>query len=157
MHDIALARAIHVISIVFWIGGVGFVTAIVLPALKIHFQPSLQKSTFHFLESRFSLLAKILVLLAGLSGFYMMYRLNLWNRFNDPRFFWMHAMVLIWGIFMLALFIVEPLLQHRITELDDPSRITANLERIRTIHWVLLIASIATVFASVLGSHGFFY
>ena len=58
MSDITLARAIHIASIVLWIGGVGFVTIIVLPVLKNRFQPLQQEFIFDALESRFSALAK---------------------------------------------------------------------------------------------------
>ena len=34
MDDLVLARAIHVIAVLFWIGGVGFVTWVVMPALR---------------------------------------------------------------------------------------------------------------------------
>ena len=157
MSDITLARAIHIASIVLWIGGVGFVTIIVLPVLKNRFQPLQQEFIFDALESRFSALAKALVLIAGLSGFYMTYRLGLWYRFVDLNFFWMHAMVFIWVLFTLALFMVEPLLRHRTAQKTDCARSSANFQRIRLIHWALLIASLLTVVASVLGSHGFFY
>ena len=35
MDDLALARAIHVIAVLFWIGGVGFVTWVIMPALRV--------------------------------------------------------------------------------------------------------------------------
>jgi uncharacterized membrane protein len=38
MDDLTIARAIHVVGVVFWIGGVAFVTTVLLPgsaALKI--------------------------------------------------------------------------------------------------------------------------
>ena len=38
MDDLALARAIHVVAILFWIGGVAFVTLIVLPWVRRHYQ-----------------------------------------------------------------------------------------------------------------------
>jgi uncharacterized membrane protein len=34
MDDIAIVRAIHVISVVIWIGGVAMVTTVVLPAVR---------------------------------------------------------------------------------------------------------------------------
>ena len=32
MDDVAVVRALHVLAVVFWIGGVGFVTTVILPA-----------------------------------------------------------------------------------------------------------------------------
>ncbi len=34
MDDVTIVRAIHVLSIVLWIGGVGFVTTVILPAVR---------------------------------------------------------------------------------------------------------------------------
>jgi uncharacterized membrane protein len=34
MNDVTLARAIHVLAIVLWIGGVGLVTTVLLPAVR---------------------------------------------------------------------------------------------------------------------------
>jgi uncharacterized membrane protein len=34
MYDLVLARAIHVVALVHWIGGVAFVTTIVLPSAR---------------------------------------------------------------------------------------------------------------------------
>lgn len=40
MDDLALARAIHVIAVLFWIGGVGFVTWVIMPALRASERPT---------------------------------------------------------------------------------------------------------------------
>ena len=40
MDDLALARAVHVIAVMFWIGGVGFVTWVVMPALRASEHPA---------------------------------------------------------------------------------------------------------------------
>jgi hypothetical protein len=34
MYDVTIARALHVVSVVIWIGGVGFVTTVLLPAVR---------------------------------------------------------------------------------------------------------------------------
>jgi hypothetical protein len=34
MNDVTVARALHVLSIVLWIGGVGFVTTVLLPGVR---------------------------------------------------------------------------------------------------------------------------
>ena len=99
MDDITIARAVHVLSVLLWIGGVAFVTLVVMPSIA-HAHPSdWRLGTFHQLEGRFAPQARIWVLLAGLSGFWMIYRGHMWDRFADPRFWWMHAMLGIWVIF----------------------------------------------------------
>jgi uncharacterized membrane protein len=37
MDDVTIARALHVLSVVLWIGGVGFVTTVLLPTVLVPF------------------------------------------------------------------------------------------------------------------------
>ncbi len=157
MNNLTIVRALHVISIVFWIGGVGFVTAVILPSIKRNFKPQEQLKIFEIFESSFSFIVKFFVIITGITGFYMTSLFHAWDRFTQPQFFWMHAMVFIWAIFMLALFVVEPLIQRRINLQQNHAHINENFKRIQLIHWILLFVSLATIFVSVLGSHGFFY
>jgi len=60
-------------------------------------------------ERRFVWQARVATLLVAASGFYMVNRLDLWDRFRAIEFWWMHAMVLLWFIFTLILFVGEPL------------------------------------------------
>ncbi|MEZ5916437.1 MAG: hypothetical protein R3C40_02530 [Parvularculaceae bacterium] len=53
------------------------------------------------------------MLLAGVSGFWMIWRGDMWSNFADPHFWWMHAMVCVWAVFAAMLFIIEPLFLHR--------------------------------------------
>ena len=66
-----LARVLHVSSIVGWIGGVWFVTFVIMPAITRSEPPALRMSAFHRIEQGFSRQAKFWVLLAGLTGFWM--------------------------------------------------------------------------------------
>ncbi len=72
MDKYALARVIHVLSVVLWIGGVAMVTTVLIPAIRKMGPSADQVGLFERLESRFALQAKITTLLAGLSGFYML-------------------------------------------------------------------------------------
>lgn len=155
MNGLTLARALHIVSIVIWIGGVAFVTAVMLPAIKSQYGYTQQESIFHLLEARFAKIAKWMVTLAGLSGFYMVDELNAWDRFTQIKFFWMNAMVLVWLLFMLALFFVEPIMaQRQGKHSQDPKR---SLGRTLILHTLLLTVSLATIFVAVLGAHGIFY
>jgi heme/copper-type cytochrome/quinol oxidase subunit 2 len=66
--------------------------------------------------------------------------------------FWMHAMVFVWLIFTLALFIVEPILKKRHRQNNQGSKHT--MEVTLRLHVILLMVSLVTVFISVLGAHG---
>lgn len=112
MDGVTIARAIHVLAIVHWIGGVTMVTLVLLPGL-IYNTPAAQRlGIFELIEKRFAKQARVSTLLAGASGLYMTYRLDAWDRFMD-LFWWMDAMVFVWAIFTIALFIVEPFFLHR--------------------------------------------
>ena len=100
MNELSIARAIHILSIVIWIGGVAFVTIVLIPTLRSSSFRSDESEIFNAIENRFAQIARALILLVGLSGFYMIYQLDIWNRFWEIRYFWMHAMVLIWFMFV---------------------------------------------------------
>ncbi len=149
------ARALHVLAVVLWIGGVAMVTTVLLPAVRRQTENGEQLEFFERLESRFAAQARWTTLLAGATGFWLVWRLDLWARFAEARFWWMHAMVAIWAIFPVMLFVLEPLFLHRrLLERSrrDPS---GTLVLIHRFHWVLLLLSLITIFGAVAGSHGY--
>jgi uncharacterized membrane protein len=152
MDDFILARALHVVAVVAWIGGVAFVTTALMPAIRRHDDPAERLRAFHRFESRFAPQARLWVLLAGASGFWMAWRADLWSRFEDAHFWWMHAMVALWLVFALMLFVVEPLVvRKRLEHSADPGRQFARMERL---HRILLALALLTVLGAVAGSHG---
>jgi uncharacterized membrane protein len=152
--DLALARTLHVIAVLFWIGGVGFVTWVVMPTLNASERPHDRLARFQQIEGRFAWQAQLWVLLAGASGFWIVARADLWGRFADGRFWWMHLMVVLWAIFALMLFVIEPLHLHR--RLANSTSPEADFARMVRLHRLLLIMSIVTIFGAVGGSHGLF-
>jgi uncharacterized membrane protein len=113
MPDFAIARALHVLAIVMWIGGVALVTTVLLPAIRQAAPPAERFPLFHRLEARFARQSRVTTALAGASGLYMLWRLGAWDRFCHASFWWMHAMVLTWLVFTLMLFVIEPLFLER--------------------------------------------
>jgi uncharacterized membrane protein len=145
-----IARALHVLAVVLWIGGVAMVTLVVLPAARAAREPAL----FERIERRFAGQTRWTLAIAGLSGLYLVERLDLWWRFAEPRFWWMHAMVLLWLAYAVALYVLEPLLlRARFAERlrHDPDRALA---RMMLHHRLVLLLSLATVAGAVAGSHG---
>jgi uncharacterized membrane protein len=51
--DIEFARALHVLALVHWIGGVAMVTTIVLPRARALAEPPAALTAFEVFESRF--------------------------------------------------------------------------------------------------------
>jgi hypothetical protein len=81
-------------------------------------------------------------------------RLDLWARFGSVQFWWMHAMVLVWLIFTIILFVGEPLAMHARKRRGIISAPDVNVARMLRLHWVLLVLSVITVLAAVAGSYG---
>lgn len=157
MNDLTLARAIHILSIVIWMGGVTFVTIVLIPILRRSSFQKDQLTIFNVVENRFASIARVMVLLAGISGFYMTYKLDAWDRFTHTQFFWMHAMVLVWFLFFLALFIIEPFILKNHGRMVKDGHNIANLRKTQIVHSIILTLSLITIVVSALGAHGYFY
>jgi uncharacterized membrane protein len=152
MDDFTIARIVHVVAVLMWIGGVAFVTTVIMPALRRDREAADRLAAFHRIENGFAWQAKIWVLLAGASGFWMVWRTEMWSRFADLHFWWMWAMLLVWLVFMIMLFILEPLFLHkRIAASPQPQQDFRRMERV---HYILLAASIIATIGAVGGSHG---
>ena len=150
--DFALARVLHVASIVGWIGGVWFVTFVVMPAINRNEQPTARLGAFHRIEQGFAPQARFWVLLAGVSGFWMTWRADLWARFTEPAFWWMHAMLILWTLFALMLFVIEPLFLHR--RLAESTTPESDFRLMVTMHRVLSLVALVTVLGAMAGAHG---
>jgi uncharacterized membrane protein len=152
--DVTLARAIHVLAVILWIGGVGFVTTVVLPAVRRLKSVNERFTFFDTFERRFAWQARITTLLAGITGLYMLIRVDLWGRFLEVSFWWMHAMVLVWLLFALMLFVIEPLFLHRWLLERATAEPEVTFRLVERLHRFLLVTSIVTVLGAALGSHG---
>jgi hypothetical protein len=91
MFDVAIARALHVLAVVIWIGGVAMVTMILLPAVRRGDTGPNQLQVFEAIERRFAWHARSAVVIVGLTGFYMTDKLDLWGRFRSGEFWWMQG------------------------------------------------------------------
>jgi uncharacterized membrane protein len=154
MTDLILARAFHVLGVVIWIGGVAMVTMVVLPAARRGELGSARLAVFEAIERPFGWIARLAVIVVGVTGLYMLQGLGAWDRFRDPSFWWMHAMVFVWIVFALLLFVLEPLVLHRRLHSWGARDPDAALRALQTGHWILLILSLVTIFGAVSGSQG---
>jgi uncharacterized membrane protein len=154
MDDVVIARALHVLGVVIWIGGVMMATTVVLPAVRRGDLGTNRLMAFHAIEHRFVWQARTAVIVVGLTGFYMSARMDLWARFQSTQFWWMHAMVCVWLMFVFLLFVIEPFILHRYFHnwaTTTPEVAFAWLQRG---HWVLLVLGLVTIFGAVAGSQG---
>lgn len=154
MTDVVVARVVHVLAVVLWIGGVGMVTMVLLPAIRQDWPAEQRFMAFHALEKRFANQARITTVLVGLSGLYMVWRLEAWSWFLTANFWWMHAMVIVWLAFTLMLFVIEPLFLERLLTRQASSEPEATFRAVEWLHRVLLAVSLLTVAGAVAGSQG---
>jgi uncharacterized membrane protein len=154
MDDVTVARALHVLGIVIWIGGVAMVTTVVLPTVRRGDLGPSKLSAFEAIERRFACYARLAVIVVGLTGLYMTERLNLWDRFQSLGFWWMHAMVCVWLLFTLLLFVAEPLILHRRFHAWADKTPDTAFKMLHQAHWVLLAVSLITILGAVAGSQG---
>ena len=153
--DLEIARGLHVLCIVHWIGGLAFVTLVALPLARARSDAAEGWALFEAIENRFAAQVRWSVPLAGLTGLWMVWRLGLWTAFGDPGLWWMDAMIALWALFALIVFVVEPLAHRRIVAMavEDPAALLIRLSRA---HRILLVAGVITIFGAVAGAHGGF-
>lgn len=81
-----IVRMLHIVGVVFWIGGVAFVTTVLIPSLNRNTKPKERMDLFVKLEGIFSFQAKISTIVVGITGVYMLYFLDAWNRYLRVEF-----------------------------------------------------------------------
>lgn len=154
MDDIVFARVLHVLGVVLWIGGVAMVTFVLLPNLA-RMQSAVEAMVFFSrFRQRFAAQARIYTLIVGLSGFYMVYALGVWQRFMQWQYWWMHTMVFIWLLFSVMLFVMEPRSRRQAAASAQKEVSPETFVKIQRKHLFLLLLSLITIAGAVAGSHG---
>ena len=141
-------------SVVIWIGGVAMATTVALSAVRQGDLGSDKLQAFQAIERRFAWQARTAIIVVGLTGFYMTWRLDLWDRFRTASFWWMHAMVCLWLLFAFVLFIAEPFILHRHFRCQATARPEVTFAWLHRAHWLLLALSVVTILGAVAGSQG---
>ena len=111
---------------------------------------------FNAVERRFAPQARIAVLVVVLSGLYMLYRYDLWNRFADPRYWWMHLMVAVWLLFVVLLSVFEPLVGHHVIRRRAGDAPRATLKLMLLLHRLMLALALLAICAAIGGAHELF-
>lgn len=148
-----LARALHILGVVLWIGGVSFVTLVLIPAIMRLDSDENQYLFFEKIEHRFAWQAKISTLLTGVTGFYMIHELDVWSRFMSIEFWWMHAMVFVWLVFTVMLFILEPFFLHKVFREQSIKHPKTFMNKVYRLHLFLLSISLITIIGAMLATH----
>lgn len=144
--DYVIALSIHILSVVIWIGGVSFVTLITFPMI-LRMDKSLEMvMMFQGVEHRFGKIAKVMVILAGLSGFYLLYikglSLGVW------------IMMSVWAFYASLLFGLEKLIFRKLfSKPDQQADMKKVFNLLQTFHWVVLGLSFLAVVAGIYAGH----
>lgn len=153
MSDISIAMSLHLLGVVWWIGGLAFVTAVLLPELRREPKGALER--FRAVEHRFAPQVRIAILVVGASGAWMLYRLGLWRVLDEPGVWWLHAMLALWTLFFLMLFVLGPAgVLRRIMSGSLERNLAGRLARMHYLHVVLLILALITIAGAVASIHG---
>jgi len=148
-----IARALHIVAVVMWIGGVAFVTTVLIPSIRSTKSIDNKLHLFEMLEGKFGFQAKLTTLVTGISGFYMLDVMNAWATMS----WWIHIMIFVWFIFTLVLFLLEPLILHRWFHQQAEKNIEKAFFYLQLMHTILLSISLIAVFCGVAGAHGLFF
>ncbi len=154
-NEFVIARIIHILAVVLWIGGVAFVTTVLIPTIRRDKNPENRLKVFEGLEGKFGLQAKATTLIAGLSGAYMLEVMDAWSRYADIQFWWLHLMTFVWIIFSVVLFVLEPLFLHRWFHQQATKDSERAFSVLQIMHIVLLCLSLLAITGAMAGAHGY--
>ena len=150
---IAALIAIHVLAVVIWIGGVAFVTMIIFPMIT-RTEGSLEKVLFfQGVEHRFAKIAKLCVLIVGLTGGWLLYVTGEWNLLFRSSGIGPSLMLIVWAFYVFVL-LGEAKLFNLIFRGEAQQDTTKVFFRISVFHWVVLGLSLLAVAVGVLAGHG---
>lgn len=141
-----ISLIVHVLCVVVWIGGVAFVTAIMFPIIRRTKDSFEQVLMFQGMEHRFSRIAKVLVILTGVSGLYLLYV----KGFS----FGAYLMIFVWILYASLLFFLEKIIFKKIFERPgkqmDMDQIFFGMQ---IFHWFILFLSFSAIGAGIWTAH----
>jgi hypothetical protein len=150
MDGLALARTLHVLAVVIWIGGVSIVTTALLPAVRRGELGADWLTAFHAIERRFVWQARaaIIIVVAHDRASRSVGQVPLRRLLVDAR----DGRSV--GDLRVGLFVLEPLIPDRHLGASAIRRPAATFAWLAALHWLLLTLSLITIVGAVAGSHG---
>ncbi len=149
---IPVLYALHVVFVVLWIGGVGFVTLVIFPQLNKMDDSLEQVLMFHRIEGKFAKQAKAYVWLTGITGATLLYYTGKHSLVFSAETLGISIMLFVW-FFYLAVLTFEKKLFAKIFEGKDIDGKKV-FWYLSAFHWVVLGISLLAVFVAVWQSHG---
>lgn len=150
---------IHLLTVIIWIGGLAFVTTLVLPA-AIKTEDPLQKVLqFQRIEHRFAPLARVYCAVTGITGFAMIFIMGWHKMIFTQEGAALLIMTAVWVFWAVMLFGLEPIIIKRM--LDRMAKKDPNLDidsifsKMNKLHWMMLFVSLVASGAGVVFAHGY--
>ena len=149
---------VHLLAVILWIGGLAFVTAIVLP-MAIKTPDALQKVlTFQRVEHRFAPLAKWFNIITGISGFVMVWLMGWHELYFTKAGLALTFMTAVWVFWFVMLVGLEPIVIRKMLEKmareSEKMDIDGIFRKVKTLHWLMVAISLAAVAAGAFFAHG---
>lgn len=150
---VPLLIAIHVVTVVLWIGGVAFVTIIVFPML-LKMENSFERvMLFQRVENKFAKQARIYSIITGVTGGFVLYLNKEYSLIFTRAGIGITLMFIAWLIYVLVLLFEKNIFKVLFSQPEklDTSQV---FFRLNIFHWFLLGLSLIAVGAGVWAGHG---
>ncbi|NVK18005.1 MAG: hypothetical protein HWE30_04855 [Methylocystaceae bacterium] len=155
MDEVTLARIIHVLGVIIWGGGIGFLVIILMPRLRSNPTPSLQFQFFLSVARPFAAWMRYVSLAVGLSGFAMLHFLSGWDRYLDfTTYWWVHLMTATWLVYSALLLRQFINTRRKCTPQLDDAAATFRLHKVSRMQRNLFILTVITAASALYGVHG---
>jgi len=134
---------LHIIFVILWIGGVGFITIVLFPMITDISQPLEKILLFQRVEHKYVRLARIYALIVGITGFLALYLIDGFSLLFTYVGLGLTVMLLVWIIWILLLFGLESVVIRKILKKTQAGEMDAStvFSRINLLHWILLALS----------------
>ena len=156
----SIMHIIHVLTVILWVGGLAFITVLILP-MVVKMPDALQKVLlFQRIEHKFAPLARVYAAITGISGFVMFYIMNLQSSLFSLTSLPLLFMITVWIFWVVMLFGLEPIIIKKMLDKMAGSGEKMEIEtvflRMNRLHWLLLFLSLAASAAGAIFSHDLF-
>ena len=149
---IPLLIAIHVATVVLWIGGVAFVTIIIFPLIGRMSSSFDAVILFQGVEHRFAKHVRLYVALSGITGLLALYLEGLQGLLFTARGIGITIMLIAWAFYLLVL-VFEKRVFKKIFGKPEKFDVKKVFTGLGIFHWFVLGLSMLAVFAGVWQGH----
>lgn len=155
MDAVTLARVVHVLGVILWVGGVSFLVTMLMPRLRANLNPAQQFKFFLSLARPFAIWMRYVTMAVALSGFLMLELLDGWDRYLDiQNYWWIHLMTLTWVIYSMVLLRQYINTRRQCTPDLDDATAALRLVKVSKLQRTLFTLGIITVLSALIGVHG---